>query len=33
MNLLADHLSIKGKTPELLRQAVAAERRSPRTSL
>jgi len=27
MNLLADHLKIKGKTPELLRQAVAAERR------
>ncbi len=28
MNLLADHLKIKGKTPELLRRAVAAERLS-----
>ncbi|MEW6554158.1 MAG: diacylglycerol kinase family protein [Actinomycetota bacterium] len=29
MNLLADHLKIKGKTPDLLRRAVAAERLSP----
>jgi Diacylglycerol kinase catalytic domain len=29
MNLLADHLEIKGKTPELLRRAVAAEQLSP----
>lgn len=28
MNLLADHLKIKGKTPELLRAALAAERGS-----
>lgn len=27
MNLLADHMEIKGKTPELLRQALDAERR------
>lgn len=29
MNLLADHLKIKGKTPELLRAAMAAARNSP----
>ncbi len=28
MNLLADHLEIKGETPELLRQALATERRA-----
>ena len=29
MNLLADHLKIKGKTPELLRAAMEAERGAP----